>query len=80
MKRFKIPTIEEVEVFFICLKRPNDAFTFYNFYQSKGWMVGRNKMRDWQAAAKKFVHEEKKPGKAKSINGVADMMENFKDI
>lgn len=80
MKRFKIPGFEEVEEYFKLLKKGPDALKFYNFYKSKGWMVGRNKMKDWQAAAQNFVRDEKKPGKAKSLNGVSDMMSNFEDI
>lgn len=28
---------------------------FYDFYQSKGWMVGRNKMKDWKAAIRNWL-------------------------
>lgn len=29
-----------------------DATQFISFYESKGWMVGRNKMKDWKAAVR----------------------------
>ena len=37
-----------------CKERKNnvDAETFISFYQSKGWMVGRNKMKDWKACVR----------------------------
>jgi len=49
-KYFKKPKISEVEDY--CLKRNNniDAEAFINFYESKGWMVGKNKMKNWKAA------------------------------
>ena len=41
------PTLEMIKQF--CLQRKNkvDPETFYNFYVSKGWMVGKTKMVDW---------------------------------
>lgn len=48
-ERFKKPKIKEIEEY--CEERQNgiDAERFYNFYESKGWMVGKNKMKDWKA-------------------------------
>ena len=44
------PSLEEIESF--CRERGNsvDAQYFYNYYQSNGWRVGKNPMRDWKAA------------------------------
>lgn len=49
-KYFIKPKISEVEDY--CLERNNnlDAEAFINFYESKGWMVGKNKMKNWKAA------------------------------
>ena len=46
------PTPEEVNAY--CKKRNNgiDGTEFVDFYTSKGWMVGKNKMKDWQAAVR----------------------------
>lgn len=46
------PTIEEVKEY--CKERNNnvDADRFVNFYTMKGWIVGRNKMKDWKAAVR----------------------------
>ena len=51
-ERFKKPTLEEVKEY--CEERNNgiDAETFINFYESKGWMVGKNKMKDWKACVR----------------------------
>lgn len=66
-ERFKKPTLEEVKEY--CEERNNgiDAETFINFYESKGWMVGKNKMKDWKASVRtweksrntKVVYQEK---------------------
>ena len=67
-KTFRKPTLEEVEEY--CRERNNgiDAETFVNFYESKGWLVGKTKMKDWRACVrtweKKSIHiiaKEEKP-------------------
>lgn len=51
-KRFKIPTVEEISSY--CRSRNNkiDPQRFFDFYESKGWMVGKNKMKDWKASVR----------------------------
>ena len=39
-----------------------DAQRFIDFYESKGWMVGKNKMKDWRAAARNWARQEKVSG------------------
>ena len=52
-RRFAPPTIEEVrEYCSTCGLENLDPQSFIDFYESKDWMVGRNKMRDWRAAAR----------------------------
>ena len=36
-----------------------DADAFVDFYTSKNWMVGRNKMRDWKAAVRNWERKDK---------------------
>lgn len=50
--RFTPPSVEEVRSY--CQERHNhvDPQRFVNFYESKGWMVGKNKMKDWKAAVR----------------------------
>jgi hypothetical protein len=49
-KRFTPPTLEEVTAY--CIERNNsvDAQHFIDYYTSNGWLVGKNKMKDWKAA------------------------------
>ena len=35
-----------------------NAHSFMDFYDSKGWMVGKTKMKDWQAAVRTWAHNE----------------------
>ena len=36
-----------------------DAHNFVDFYESKGWLVGKTKMKDWQAAVRTWNRNEK---------------------
>ena len=53
-KRFVKPTVEEVREY--CQERGNtvDPDTFVNFYESKGWVVGKSPMKDWKAAVRNW--------------------------
>ena len=65
-KRFIPPTVEEVESY--CLERGNgiDAQSFIDFYESKGWMIGKNKMKDWKAAVRTWERSRNKNSTKKS--------------
>ena len=51
-RKFEKPTIEEITEY--CKERNNgiNANAFYDFYQSKDWMIGKNKMKDWKACVR----------------------------
>lgn len=57
---FRIPEIEEIKKYFIEKKSSEfEAEKYFNFYQSKGWMVGKSKMKNWQAAANGWISRNK---------------------
>lgn len=64
-KNFIPPTVSEVQKY--CSERQNnvDAQAFVDFYESKGWMVGKNKMKDWKAAVRTW---ERSSGGSKTKN------------
>jgi hypothetical protein len=51
-RNFVAPSVEEVSVY--CKERNNgiDPQSFIDFYDSKGWMIGKNHMKDWKAAVR----------------------------
>lgn len=61
-KRFSPPTVEEVQSY--CSERNNDvdAQKFVDYYTSKGWYIGKNKMKDWKAAVRTWEKNETKTG------------------
>lgn len=50
--RFIKPSLEEVQAY--CNERQNnvDAQRFIDYYESNGWKVGKNPMKDWKAAVR----------------------------
>lgn len=59
-KKFIPPTVEEIRQY--CSERNNnvDAQAFIDFYDSKGWFIGKNKMKDWKAAVRTWERTERK--------------------
>ena len=60
-KNFTKPTVDEVRAY--CKERGNniDAQAFIDFYESKGWMIGKNHMKDWRAAVRTWERMDEKP-------------------
>ena len=58
-KRFTPPTIEQVSDY--CAERANsiDPQRFVDFYTARGWMIGKNKMKDWKAAIRTWETRDK---------------------
>lgn len=61
-KRFAPPTLENVSEYCWEMGYTNvDAVCFIDFYTSNGWMVGKNRMKDWKAAVRNWDRREKNP-------------------
>jgi len=66
--RFAPPVLSELENF---IKKNNyqvDAERFHDFYTSKNWMVGKNKMKDWHAAIRNWHRKNQQESKEKASN------------
>lgn len=61
-KRFSPPSVEEVQAY--CEERKNhvNPVRFVDFYTMKGWMVGKNPMKDWKAAVRTWEQRENRTG------------------
>ena len=59
-QKFAPPIVDEIQAY--CQERKNkvNPQAFFDFYQSKGWMVGKNKMKNWQAAVRTWEQREVK--------------------
>lgn len=79
-KRFEKPTISDIEQY--CIERNNNvnAEHFFDYYESNGWRVGKNSMKDWKAAVRTWERSEyrkpnsKKNSKEDAINVVNNLM------
>ena len=62
-KRFQKPTLDELIAY---KQKANlalvDCEAFFDFYESKGWVIGKNPMKDWQAAMRNWDRTERERG------------------
>ena len=60
---FHKPTLEEIREY--CQSRKNnvDPEQFFNFYEAKGWMIGKSHMKDWRAAVRTWEQRQSAPGR-----------------
>ena len=56
---FQKPSLDEIRQY--CISRGNnvDPEQFFNFYESKGWIIGKSPMKDWRAAVRTWEKREK---------------------
>ena len=88
---FVPPTIEQVQAY--CTERGNrvNADAFIAFYESNGWKVGKNAMKDWKAAVRTWeqrdnakpqgntARQEKKSNLARINEMMAQVMGGYAD-
>lgn len=58
--RFHKPSVEEIQAY--CTERGNglDAERFFDYYETRGWMVGKSSMKDWKAAVRTWEKNERR--------------------
>lgn len=82
-KRFTAPTVDDVKAFCTEKGLSVDAEHFVAYYESNGWRVGKNPMRDWQAAVRIWSRNEYSSNKpqapAKVLNAQNYTQRNYSD-
>lgn len=77
-KKFTPPTLEELQEYITQNNYNVDAQRFIDFYESKGWLIGKNKMKDWKAAVRTW--NSKEPQKPKPKKDIKDItLEDIKN-
>ena len=68
--RFAPPALQELTDY--CLERKNGISPqgFIDFYESKGWFIGRNKMVSWKAAVRTWEKRDKEAEGKKQIANI----------
>jgi len=59
-KKFVKPTPKEVTEYALSIGYVLDGEAFCDFYESKGWLVGRSPMKSWPAAVRTWKRMERK--------------------
>lgn len=77
LKRFAPPSFAEVKAY--CEERRNgiDAEAFIDFYSSKDWMIGKNKMKDWKASVRTWEKRDRKPQPQKASDDKLKALEQY---
>ena len=74
--RFKKPTLDEVKNYCILRNNNIDAEAFIDFYESKNWQIGKNKMKCWKACVRTWERREtKKPTMGKLHSQINEWQE-----
>lgn len=60
---FVVPSPQEVKDYISEKGYTVDAQRFIDFYEAKGWMIGKNKMKDWRAAVRTWMRRPDEPQK-----------------
>lgn len=72
--KFSPPSVDEVNAYCAEKGLSIDTQRFVDYYESNGWMVGRNKMKDWRAAVRNW-------GRNGSVNsGKTELEQVWPDI
>lgn len=71
-RRFQKPTIEQIENEIMEKQLNVDAERFYYYYESNGWKVGKNKMKDWKACLRTWNRNNKPRTKQDTIDAWMD--------
>jgi len=66
LKTFQKPTVAEIQTY--CDERANgiDGEVFWNFYESKGWKIGKTPMKSWKSAIVTWEKTNKEKDKEKN--------------
>jgi len=65
--------MEMVEDYFFEKERPDLAEPFFDHYTSNGWMVGKNKMKDYKSAIRNWIRNDKKFNKNVTTKSSSDI-------
>ena len=66
-KRFIPPTVAEVAAYIAEKHYTVSAQRFVDFYEAKGWLVGKSKMKDWKAAVRSWQSREQTDYRGKLV-------------
>jgi Ni/Co efflux regulator RcnB len=80
VKKFSKPTVEEVHEY--CNERKNKvcADSFINFYESKGWKIGKSPMKCWKSAVRTWEKNDFNKPKSNKIDKNLSTWQNVRNL
>lgn len=78
--RFAPPSLDDVTAY--CTERGNniDPQRFIDYYQSNGWKVGKNPMKDWKAAVRTWEKRDASPKNADNITEIRQYYDQMRSL
>lgn len=79
-KKFQKPTPDEAAEYAASIDFELDGKHFVDYYEARGWMVSKNKMRDWKAAVrtwKSLKEKRQKNGSSKTQTAAKEYDESY---
>lgn len=78
--KFSKPTLEEVQNY--CKERNNniDAQYFIDYYESNGWKVGKNSMKDWRACIRTWERNNKTNNNSSNDNYHYELIDGYNTL
>ena len=79
-KRFKKPTLEEIKQYCDEKHCAIDTQRFYDYYESNGWKVGKNPMKDWKATVRNWARVGNGTMRIKGLEFKNENTEGFPEV
>lgn len=78
--RFIPPTADEIRSYCIESGIEVDANAFCDYYESNGWMVGKNKMKSWKAAVRNWERHDRERNKKTAVDDDFDVVAHTEEM
>ncbi|MDA0682152.1 MAG: hypothetical protein O2781_02250 [Bacteroidetes bacterium] len=72
------PYIEDIKYYFEERNNNLDAETFFDYYESKGWVVGNSPMIDWKASARNWEKRQYEKSKSQTMTKLDYQIDSWK--
>lgn len=79
-RAFTPPSIEEVKAYAQEKAISLDAESFYDYWESVGWVRGKTKMKDWRAAARQWSRNDRKWNKRERGSNDAELEDMLREF
>lgn len=68
-KRFSKPSVVEIQTYVVEIEAGIQAEAFFDYYETKGWIVGKSPMKDWKAAVRTWKRNQSSNASTRQKSG-----------